>query len=122
MDMGMWNHMPPHMRERLMYRMSMLGDVNHREMFGGDDSKFDHGDDMGDGNEDMDVDTDVNEDDDGNEDNEQPVVFNQDFDDQPSYHIEDKNSADIGTDINGDVVMITASVRVFTPVHGAPVC
>ena len=116
--MGMWDHMPPQMRER----MSMMGDMNHRKMFGDDDHEFDHGDDMGDGNEDMHVDTDVNEDD-GNEDNEQPVVFNQDFDDQPSYHTEeDKNPADIGIHINGDIVMITASVRVFTPVHGAPVC
>ena len=100
MDTGMWDRMPPHMRERFMHRMAMMGD-----MFREYGHELDHSADENHEDEGVEPpDVDVNEDDTRNEDNdEQQVEFNQEFDDQPSYHLEDnKDPADLGTDIDGE--------------------
>ena len=99
MDRGMWDDLPPHMRERLMHRMALMGDMDPREMFGGLEHEFDHHSEMNDDDSsDVDEDTNMlNEENVDTDDNEQQVEFTQDFDDEPSYHNEEKDPVDLGT-------------------------
>ena len=80
-----------------MQRMALMGGMDPREMFGGLDPEFDH---VGETNDDdpPDVDDDTNTFNEQNvdtDDNEQQIEFQQDFDDEPSYHNEDP--VDLGT-------------------------
>ena len=108
MDMGRWNHLPPHMRERLMHRMALMGGMDPREMFGGLHPEFDHADEMNDGDPpDVDDDTNTfNEENVDTDDNEQQIEFKQDFDDEPSYHNEETDPVDLGTPICVAIVCI----------------
>ena len=91
-----------------MHRLALMGDMDPGEMYDRMEHQYDQNDDVNNDADDppdddtntfdeMNVDNgdgDVNDDDDDG--NEHQVEFNQNFDDAPSYHNEDKDPVDIG--------------------------